>query len=177
MRLQRNQQRTTTHQSSFRNKKIWQSRNHNRRTKRQRHRLGTARPKNESLLRLRRNRQKRSNPAPRRPQRPSTRIPHARNGLSKRKHRSHITLRQSSLLRSQQTPMGILRNIREVVGNLKHDRPTPKLCPRCGNPKLGLSSRFDIWLFPEQYVCEQCGYKGPITLELEKEKANDDVQA
>ncbi len=64
--------------------------------------------------------------------------------------------------------MGILQNIRDIVKNLKHDHPKPKLCPRCGSPKLKLSSRFDIWLFPEQYVCEQCGYKGPITMELEE---------
>jgi len=64
--------------------------------------------------------------------------------------------------------MGILQNIREILKNLKHDHPTPKLCPRCGSPKLKLSSRFDIWLFPEQYICDQCGYKGPITMELEK---------
>jgi ribosomal protein L37AE/L43A len=66
--------------------------------------------------------------------------------------------------------LGLLRNIREVVKSLKHSQPTPKLCPRCTSPKLRLSSRFDIWLFPEQYICEKCGYKGPIVLELEKEK-------
>jgi len=65
--------------------------------------------------------------------------------------------------------MGKLQNFREVVKNLKHNKPSPKLCPRCGSPKLRLSSRFDIWLFPEQYFCENCGYKGPIVMELEKE--------
>ncbi len=66
--------------------------------------------------------------------------------------------------------MGILRNLREVVGNLKHGRASPKLCPRCGSPKLRLSTRFDMWLFPEQYICSECGYKGPVTLELEKKQ-------
>jgi len=66
--------------------------------------------------------------------------------------------------------VGILRNFREVVGNLRHKRASPKLCPRCGSPKLRLSTRFDMWLFPEQYVCSECGYKGPVTLELEKEE-------
>jgi len=27
-----------------------------------------------------------------------------------------------------------------------------------------------MWLFPEQYICPQCGYKGPIVLELEEQK-------
>jgi len=66
--------------------------------------------------------------------------------------------------------LGLLKNLREVVKNLKHAQPTPKLCPRCHSPKLKLSSRFDIWLFPEQYICQNCGYKGPIVLELEKEE-------
>jgi len=65
--------------------------------------------------------------------------------------------------------LGLLKNLREVVGSLKRSQPKPKLCPRCASPKLRLSSRFDIWLFPEQYVCENCGYKGPIVMELEKE--------
>jgi predicted RNA-binding Zn-ribbon protein involved in translation (DUF1610 family) len=64
----------------------------------------------------------------------------------------------------------LLRNFREVVRNLKHSGPRIKLCPSCGSPKLGLSSRFDIWLFPEQYVCMNCGYTGPLVMELVKEK-------
>jgi predicted RNA-binding Zn-ribbon protein involved in translation (DUF1610 family) len=64
--------------------------------------------------------------------------------------------------------MGILENLREVLKNLKHKEAKPKLCPRCGSNALRLSSRFDVWLFPEQYVCMHCGYKGPITLELEE---------
>jgi predicted RNA-binding Zn-ribbon protein involved in translation (DUF1610 family) len=66
--------------------------------------------------------------------------------------------------------MGILKNLREVVKSSKYKRTALKLCPRCGNPKLRLSSGFDIWLLPEQYVCLNCGYKGPITIELEKEE-------
>ncbi len=71
--------------------------------------------------------------------------------------------------------MGILQNFREVVGNLRHKRTSPKLCPRCGSPELRLSTRFDMWLFPEQYICSECGYKGPITLELEKEQETDEA--
>jgi predicted RNA-binding Zn-ribbon protein involved in translation (DUF1610 family) len=70
--------------------------------------------------------------------------------------------------------MSILRDIRGVFRNIKHNRPARRLCPRCGSHKLRLSSRFDLWLFPEQYVCEECGYRGPVTLELEK---LDDVQS
>jgi predicted RNA-binding Zn-ribbon protein involved in translation (DUF1610 family) len=43
-------------------------------------------------------------------------------------------------------------------------------CPRCGSLNIQLSSTLDVWLMPKQYVCRDCGYKGPIVLELEKEK-------
>jgi len=66
--------------------------------------------------------------------------------------------------------MGLLQNIREVLGSLKRGKQRPKFCPRCGSPEIRLSSKFDIWLFPEQYVCQKCGYKGPVVMELEKER-------
>jgi len=74
--------------------------------------------------------------------------------------------------------MGILKNLREVLGGLKRKKPwepTPKFCPRCGSPKIKVSSSFDVYprmygLTPRQYVCEDCGYRGPIVLELEEEE-------
>jgi predicted RNA-binding Zn-ribbon protein involved in translation (DUF1610 family) len=69
--------------------------------------------------------------------------------------------------------MGFLQNLREVFGKLKRGQPLPKFCPKCGSPEIKLSSRFDIWLFPEQYVCQKCGYKGPIVMELEKEEEQE----
>jgi len=65
--------------------------------------------------------------------------------------------------------MGILQNLCEVLKGLKRRGATKKLCPRCGSSELRLSSRFDIWLTPEQYICESCGYKGPIVMEVEDE--------
>jgi predicted RNA-binding Zn-ribbon protein involved in translation (DUF1610 family) len=64
--------------------------------------------------------------------------------------------------------LGLLQNLREVFGKLKRSQPVPKFCPKCGSSKVRLSSRFDIWLFPEQYVCHECGYKGPVIMELER---------
>jgi predicted RNA-binding Zn-ribbon protein involved in translation (DUF1610 family) len=43
-------------------------------------------------------------------------------------------------------------------------------CPRCGSPKISLYSSLDLWLTPKKYVCNDCGYVGPIILELEKEE-------
>jgi len=66
--------------------------------------------------------------------------------------------------------MKLLRNIREVFETLKRRKPSKIYCPRCGSPKIHLSSSLDYWLTPKKYVCENCGYVGPIVMELEKEE-------
>jgi len=52
---------------------------------------------------------------------------------------------------------------------MKHKAPRKKYCPRCGSPNLKLSSSLDLWLTPAQYICEKCGYKGPVVMEKEDE--------
>ncbi|RLI18263.1 hypothetical protein DRO44_01620 [Candidatus Bathyarchaeota archaeon] len=66
--------------------------------------------------------------------------------------------------------MKLLQNLREVLKTLKHRRPSKIYCPRCGSPKIHLSSNLDYWLTPKKYFCENCGYTGPIVMELEKEE-------
>ena len=67
-----------------------------------------------------------------------------------------------------------LKNVREVFKTLKHRKPTRIYCPRCASPKINLSNSLEIWLLPKKYLCENCGYLGPIVMELEKieEKEN-----
>jgi predicted RNA-binding Zn-ribbon protein involved in translation (DUF1610 family) len=73
--------------------------------------------------------------------------------------------------------MGILADFREVVKGLKHKRlrePTTKLCPKCGSPKITLSSG-SVYprlygITPVKYVCVECGYNGPLVLEQTKEE-------
>lgn len=75
--------------------------------------------------------------------------------------------------------MGILRDFYRVVTSLKRKKLgtlTRKLCPRCGSAKLRLSSSFDTYprmygLTPVRYVCEDCGYAGPLVFEVEEEEA------
>ena len=74
--------------------------------------------------------------------------------------------------------MGILADFREVLKKLKHKKvgeATTKLCPKCGSKKISLSSGFDTYprmygITPRQYVCAECGYKGPIVMEQTKEE-------
>jgi hypothetical protein len=48
-----------------------------------------------------------------------------------------------------------------------------KVCPRCRSSKIKFSSNLDLWLTPKQYLCKNCGYIGPIILELEKLNENN----
>jgi predicted RNA-binding Zn-ribbon protein involved in translation (DUF1610 family) len=67
--------------------------------------------------------------------------------------------------------MNKLRNILELFKMLKRRKPSTIYCPRCGSPRIRLSSSLDYWLTPKNYVCENCGYRGPIVMELEKEES------
>jgi predicted RNA-binding Zn-ribbon protein involved in translation (DUF1610 family) len=67
--------------------------------------------------------------------------------------------------------MKFLEDLREVFKTLKRRKPTKIYCPRCGSPRIHLSSSLDYWLTPKKYVCDECGYKGPIVMELEKEES------
>jgi len=59
--------------------------------------------------------------------------------------------------------------IRDVFKHAKRRKPTQIYCPRCASPKIALSSSLSIWLTPQEYYCENCGYLGIIVMELEKE--------
>jgi len=74
--------------------------------------------------------------------------------------------------------MGIFTNFREVIKELKHTKRNEKtvnVCPKCASPKIFISSGSDTYprlygITPSQYVCSNCGYKGPIVLEQTKEE-------
>jgi hypothetical protein len=70
--------------------------------------------------------------------------------------------------------MNSLQNFREVLKSLKHRKPTQIFCPRCCSQKIKLNSNFDVWLTPAKYLCTECGYMGPIVMELEKEEENSE---
>ena len=47
-----------------------------------------------------------------------------------------------------------------------------KVCPICESRNIRKSSQFDGWLIPELYVCPDCGYKGPIYMEIQIDENN-----
>jgi predicted RNA-binding Zn-ribbon protein involved in translation (DUF1610 family) len=73
--------------------------------------------------------------------------------------------------------MKMLGNIRDVFKTIKHKKPTQIFCPKCGSPKLRLSSSLDYWLLPQKYICSDCGYVGSVFMELEKEEENEEKTA
>jgi transposase-like protein len=69
--------------------------------------------------------------------------------------------------------MGVISSIRDVMKSLKHRRPSKIYCPRCASSNIHLFSNLDYWLVPKRYVCEDCGYNGPIVMELEKDEGQE----
>jgi len=54
--------------------------------------------------------------------------------------------------------------------SLSYNKNRVLVCPKCGSQNIKLSSKFDAWLIPRRYVCSNCGYIGPIILEIEVNK-------
>ncbi|MEM1659849.1 MAG: hypothetical protein QXR17_01695 [Candidatus Bathyarchaeia archaeon] len=65
--------------------------------------------------------------------------------------------------------MKILQNIVELFKSMKHRSPSKIYCPKCGSPEIHLSSSLDYWLTPKKYVCDKCGYSGPLIMEVEED--------
>ena len=63
-----------------------------------------------------------------------------------------------------------LDGLHDVFKSVKHRKPSKIFCPRCASPKIHLFSGLDLWLTPQSYVCDDCGYRGLIVMELEEEK-------
>jgi predicted RNA-binding Zn-ribbon protein involved in translation (DUF1610 family) len=66
--------------------------------------------------------------------------------------------------------MKLLQDMREVLKTLKRRKPSKKYCPKCGSSDIHLSRGMDYWLTTLKYMCKNCGYSGPIVMELEKEE-------
>jgi predicted RNA-binding Zn-ribbon protein involved in translation (DUF1610 family) len=69
------------------------------------------------------------------------------------------------------------QKVTDLFRNLKHRKPTIIICPRCYSPEIKKSSSFDSWLIPTRYICEKCGYFGPIIVELEKKEEESSMNS
>jgi predicted RNA-binding Zn-ribbon protein involved in translation (DUF1610 family) len=66
--------------------------------------------------------------------------------------------------------MKLLRDLGDLLKTMKRRKFSRLYCPRCGSSKIRISTDFDRFVAPRKYVCAECGYKGPIVMELEKEE-------
>ena len=67
--------------------------------------------------------------------------------------------------------------VRRTLRRIRTPRSSSKrliVCPRCGSSKIKLTSTFDAWLTPKKYFCPDCGYVGPVVLEIDREKNRED---
>jgi len=69
--------------------------------------------------------------------------------------------------------MSFFRNVGDVLKSLKRDHRSQIYCPRCGSAKIHTEAGLYKSLAPRKYKCEECGYNGPIIMELEKEEEHD----
>jgi len=64
-----------------------------------------------------------------------------------------------------------MQKIKRIINKLRLSRDSSGkviVCPRCGSTRLTLTSKMDAWLTPRRYFCADCGYVGPIVMEVER---------
>lgn len=64
---------------------------------------------------------------------------------------------------------------RDTLGNLRHGKPKPVFCPRCGSSDMKQTPTFG--LLPVKWRCGKCGYEGTLVVELERDENADDREA
>lgn len=64
-----------------------------------------------------------------------------------------------------------LKGLWETLKQIRHQMPRPKFCPKCkghnvySNPTLGV--------LPTTYRCRDCGYEGPLVIEIDPEEERE----
>jgi len=64
--------------------------------------------------------------------------------------------------------MGSLQGILDAFRSARHRAPSPVFCPNCKSHRMRTMESYGI--LPRSYRCEDCGYQGPLALELEPEE-------
>ena len=58
-----------------------------------------------------------------------------------------------------------LEGFKDTIRQLRYRRPQPVFCPRCKGKNMRLVPNYGI--LPLTYLCSDCGYEGPLVIELE----------
>jgi predicted RNA-binding Zn-ribbon protein involved in translation (DUF1610 family) len=62
--------------------------------------------------------------------------------------------------------MAPLKGLLDTLKSATFRPPNPVFCPNCRSHKVRLKESYGI--LPRCYRCEDCGYEGPLVLELEQ---------
>ena len=55
--------------------------------------------------------------------------------------------------------------LRDTLGNIRHRKPQPVFCPRCGSSDMKQVPTFGM--LPPKWRCSKCGYEGTLVVELQ----------
>lgn len=67
--------------------------------------------------------------------------------------------------------MEALQNLFKILRGLKRKKtPAYIACPKCGSRQIHRLRLGWPGITPLMYSCDECGYNGPLVLELEKER-------
>jgi hypothetical protein len=58
--------------------------------------------------------------------------------------------------------------LRETLGKIRHRKPQPVFCPRCGSSDMKQPPSFG--LLPVKLRCNACGYEGTLVVELQPDE-------
>lgn len=67
--------------------------------------------------------------------------------------------------------MSKLKNLKDTLKLLKHSKPKPVFCPKCKSSNISSETLYGV--LPSTYFCKDCGYNGPVILELEETDESD----
>lgn len=67
--------------------------------------------------------------------------------------------------------MSRLKNLKDTLKLLKHSKPKPIFCPKCNSSNITSEALYGV--LPSMYTCKNCGYNGPVVLELEENEESN----
>jgi len=66
-----------------------------------------------------------------------------------------------------------LKGALEALRRVRRTRTNLKICPRCGKANIRPEGSLGFGFLPITYVCEDCGYRGHLIIEVDEENYKD----
>lgn len=62
-----------------------------------------------------------------------------------------------------------LKEALKALRRVRYRRASSKICPRCGKSNIRPEGSLGFGFLPIIYVCEDCGYRGHLIIEVDEE--------